>query len=214
MTGATSSSGKCRRRQSDQHAPAQQRHHVQVAHRGRLTDKRLIPVPVARNEPANIKARKTYCTTALGWERDTLVFIDETSFDRNLHHSRGRSPKDTVATYTRINSSGPGIKVCAAASPVLGLVMYDTQLTAYDGEDFARFMTALCALPEMQRQSMRFVMDNVRLHHTEVVRDVLSAQAIQHYVSFLPTYSPHFNPIAYCFHNWKTEMKHINQLLD
>ena len=181
---------------------------------GNFTGKRLIPIPQARNTPANIADRKAYSTRAAGWDRDTLVFIDEVSFDRNVHRTRGRSLKGTVATYTRLNSPGPGIKVCAAVSPAYGLVMYEPQLTAFNSEDFARFMTALCALPQMQHQSMRFVVDNVALHHTEVVRDVLAAQAIQHHLELLPTYSPHLNPIEYCFHNWKTEIKHIDQLHD
>jgi transposase len=179
-----------------------------------FTDKLLVPVPQARNAPFNIADRKEYCMRASAWDRDTLVFIDETSFDRNLHSTRGRSRRGTVATYTRLNSPGPGIKVCAAVSPALGLVMFEPQLTPWNGDDFARFMTRLCALPEMQHQSMKFVMDNVRLHHTEVVKDALRAQAIQHQVEFLPTYSPHLNPIEYCFHNWKTEIKHVDQLND
>lgn len=93
-----------------------------------FTDKLLIPVPQARNAPYNIEARKEYCTRASAWDRDTLVFIDETSFDRNLHSSRGRSRKGTVATYAALNSPGPGIKVCATVSPALGLVMYEPQL--------------------------------------------------------------------------------------
>jgi hypothetical protein len=179
-----------------------------------FTDKLLIPVPQARNAPFNIDARKEYCTRASALDRDTLVFIDETSFDRNLHSSRGRSRKGTVATYQALNSPGPGMKVCAALSPALGLVMYAPQLTPWNGDDFARFMTRLCALPEMQQQSMRFVVDNVRLHHTEVVKDALRARAIQHEMLYLPTYSPHLNPIEYCFHNWKTEIKHVDQLHD
>jgi len=27
-------------------------------------------------------------------------------------------------------------------------------------------------------------------------------------------YSPHHNPIEYCFHNWKNEIKHVDQLHD
>ena len=183
-------------------------------HKADFTGKLLIPVPVARNAPANIEARREYCIRAAGWDRDALVFIDETSFDRNLHRSRGRSKRGTVATYQRLNSPGPGIKVCAAVSPALGLVMWEPQLTAWTSDDFARFMTVLCAKDEMQKRSMKFVVDNVRLHHTEVVKDVLRAQAIQHDVEFLPTYSPHLNPIEYCFHNWKTEIKHVDQLHD
>ena len=179
-----------------------------------FTDKLLIPVPQARNEPHNIIARREYSERASQWDRDSLVFIDETSFDRNLHSSRGRSRKGTVATYTALNSPGPGIKVCAAVSPELGLVMYEPQLTPWNGDDFARFMTKLCALPQMQQRSMKFVVDNVRLHHTQVVKDALAAQAVQHDMEFLPTYSPHLNPIEYCFHNWKTEIKHVDQLHD
>ena len=59
---------------------------------------------------------------------------------------------------------------------------------------------------------MKFVMDNVRLYHTEVVKDALRGQAILHELEFLPTYSPQLNPIEYCFHNWKTEIKHIDQM--
>ena len=179
-----------------------------------LTDKLLIPVPQSRNAPFNIAARKAYCLKAATFDRDGLVFIDETSFDRNAHRTRGRSLKGTVASYTRLNSPGPGIKVCAAVSPKLGLVLYDSQLQAFNGEDFARFMTRLCALPEMQQRSMTFVVDNVSLHHTEVVADVLRAQALQHTLEFLPTYSPHLNPIEYCFYNWESAIKHIDQLHD
>ena len=38
--------------------------------------------------------------------------------------------------------------------------------------------------------------------------------ALHHDLQFVPTYSPHLNPIEYCFHNWKTEIKHVDQLQD
>ena len=179
-----------------------------------ITSKLLIPVPKARNTPANIEARKEYSTRALRWDRDALVFIDETSFDRNLHQHRGRSKKGTPATFTALNTPGPGIKVCAAVSPVMGLVMWEPQLTAWNGDDFARFMTRLCRKPGVDHRSMTFIMDNVRVHHTQVVKDALAAQRLECKVEYLPTYSPHLNPIEYCFHNWKTEIKHIDQVKD
>ena len=37
---------------------------------------------------------------------------------------------------------------------------------------------------------------------------------MHHGIERLPTYSPHLNPIEYVFHNWKTEIKHIDQLHD
>ena len=179
-----------------------------------ITDKLLIMVPVARNQPFNIQARKEYCLDAMGWERDRLVFIDETTFSKGLHSSRGRSKRGTLATYVTKNGPGPGMKVCAAVSPVYGLVMYETQLTAYDGNSFALFMQRLCDKPEMKHKSMYFVMDNVALHFTEAVMDAMRALPIHHDIKRLPTYSPHLNPIEYCFHNWKNGIKRIDQLHD
>ena len=183
-------------------------------HEADITSKTLVPVPVARNQPANIQARKEYSLRAMTWERDRLIFIDETTFSKGLHSRRGRSKRGSLATYTALNSGGVGMKVCAAVSPTLGLVMFETQLVAYSGADFARFMTRLCSNPLVQRKSMIMVMDNVALHFTEEVKDAMAGQAIQHDIERLPVYSPHLNPIEYCFHNWKNEIKHVDQLHD
>ena len=179
-----------------------------------ITKKQLYAVPVARNQPANIAARKEYSLRAMTWARDTLIFIDETTFSRGLHSTQGRSKRGTPAYYVSRNGAGIGLKVCAAVSPTLGLVMYETQLTAYTGTDFARFMQRLCDHPLVKRQSMILVVDNVAVHFTQPVQDTMAGQSIQHTIERLPTYSPHLNPIEYCFHNWKNEIKHVDQLHD
>ena len=97
---------------------------------------------------------------------------------------------------------------------IIGLVYYDTQLTAWTGEDFARFMQRLCDTDFCKDRSMIFVMDNVALHFTPAVKDAMDALDTQHQIERLPVYSPHLNPIEYCFHNWKTELKHIDQVHD
>ena len=106
------------------------------------------------------------------------------------------------------------MKVCAAVSPVVGLVMWDTQYTAYTGADFARFMQRLCDTDFCKTRSMKFVLDNVPLHFTEEVQDAMAGLELHHDIERLPVYSPHLNPIEYCFHNWKTEMKDITQISD
>jgi len=91
--------------------------------------------------------------------------------------------------------------------------MYEPQLQAFNGDDFVRFITRLCQQPTMQHQSKKFVTYNVRVHHTEVVKDALRGAAIHQDVEeYLPIKSPHLNLIEYCFNNWKTEIKHIDQL--
>ena len=179
-----------------------------------FTSKLLVPIPKARNQPSQIQARHEYSLKAMTWERARLIFIDETSFSRGLHSTRGRSRRGQLATYTALNSAGPSMKVCAAVSPSLGLVMFETQLTAYDGPAFAGFISRMCRLEAVKRRSMIFVLDNVRVHHTEVVKDAIRGQAIHHELEFLPVYSPHLNPIEYAFHNWKNEIKHMDQLTD
>ena len=179
-----------------------------------ITSKQLVLVPVARNTPEAIDARCDYSRIAMGWDRDTLIFIDETTFSKGKHRSRERNVRGALANQVKRNSPGPGVKVCAAVSPVVGLVMFETQLTAYSGDTFAEFMAELCAHPFVQQQSRRFVVDNVYVHFVPKVYDVLAAQSVQHTLQRLPTYSPHLNPIEYCFHNWKTEIRHINQLTD
>ena len=104
--------------------------------------------------------------------------------------------------------------MCAAVSPTLGLMMYETQMETYNSEHFARFMQRLCNTPGVQQQSMIMVMDNVATHLTDKVKDAMDGLAIQHTIERLPEYSPHLNPIEYCFHNWKTQIKHIDQLHD
>ena len=142
------------------------------------------------------------------------MFIDETTFSKGLHQTRGRSERGTVATMPVLNSGGVGMKVCAAVSPVIGLVYYVTQLTAWTGEDFARFMQRLCDTDFCKDRSMIFVLDNVALHFTPAVKDAMDALETQPQIERLPVYSPHLHPIEYCFHNWKTELKHIDQVHD
>lgn len=158
------------------------------------------------------EARKKYCAEAVHWERDRLIFIDELGFNRDLHRNRGRSKRGTLATFETVNSSGPKINVCTAVSPKQGLVLYTPLFTTWNGLEFKNFLLTLCKSPICQHQSMIFVMDNVKFHGTEVAVDVLRGQRIQHEIKWLPTYSPHLNPIEYVFHVWKTQIKHIDQL--
>jgi hypothetical protein len=179
-----------------------------------VTNKMLTLIPVGRNTPEAMEFRREYSLRAMAWARECLIFIDETTFGKGKHRSRGRSKKGTLAVQLKRNSPGKGIKVCAAVSPSLGLVMFKTQMEAYNGDTFAAFMADLCKHPFVRQRSCIFVVDNVYVHFVQQVQDVLSGQAIHHTMERLPKYSPHLNPIEYCFHNWKSEIKLIDQVVD
>lgn len=182
-----------------------------MLNRNRISTKNLVPVPQARNTPEAIEERKTYCEEAIAWDRPVLIFIDETGFDKHLHRKRGRNTIGKIATYSQITSAGCRLNVCAAVSPIYGLIMYRVLLSSWDQQQFSHFINDLLGQPLVKDSSHFLVMDRVKWHHTELIRDVLEGQRVQHEIKLLPPYSPHLNPIEYCFHIWKTEIKNTVQ---
>jgi len=63
-----------------------------------------------------------------------------------------------------------------------------------------------------QQRSMYFIVDGVRFHYSDIVKEVFRGLPIKHELVVLPPYSPHLNAIEYCFHLWKSEVKRTNQL--
>lgn len=179
--------------------------------RNHITSKNLIPIPVARNTQAAIDERKGYCEQAITWDRDMLIFIDETGFDKHLYRKRGRNTRGRIATYSQVTSAGNRLNVCAAVSPVYGIIMYRVLLSSWNQEEFSHFINDLLKHPLVNHSSHYLVMDRVKWHHTELIDDVLQGQRIHHEIKLLPPYSPHLNPIEYCFHLWKTDIKNTPQ---
>ena len=155
-----------------------------------ITGKMLYAVPRSRNHPAQITARRDYSLRAMTWERERLIFIDETTFSKGLHSTRGRSKKGKPAHYISRDSAGPGLKVCAAVSPTVGLVMYERRLQAYDGDSFSKFMQRLAAHPACKGRSMIMVMDNVAMHFTPAVQAAMEGLGVHHDIE-LAASEPH-----------------------
>ena len=176
-----------------------------------VTTKDLTPVPIARNLPANIEARYQYSQEAIGWDRESLVFINETGFDKHQHRRRGRSRKGTLATYAQPTSKGNRLNLCAAVSSEFGLIMHRTQLNTFGEAEFASFMQDLISHPLLQSRSCYFIMDGIAWHHSPPIHDVLAASRIHHEIKKMPPYSPHLNAIEYVFSKWKSEVKKHDQ---
>ncbi|MGH7239586.1 MAG: IS630 family transposase [Candidatus Saccharimonadales bacterium] len=173
-----------------------------------FSTKNLVPVPVARNTPEAIHKRYEYCVEAITWPREQIVFIDETGFDKHMHRRRGRSKKGTLATYSEPTNAGGRVNVCAAVKHGVGLLAYTIILTSWNQKEFAAFMTKVLSLLPTTHW---IVVDGVKWHHTELVKEVFEGQKIKHHLKVLPPYSPHLNAIEYCFHVWKSEIKSTDQ---
>ena len=177
-----------------------------------LTTKNLEWVPETRNDAEHIRWRKDYSQEAITWNREDLIFIDETGFNMHIHRKRGRSIRGTRAHATEKNTPGNRINMCAAVSPSLGLVKYKCILSSWNKEEFSVFLQELLDTPLLQSHSCIICMDNVSWHHVELVRDVLRAGRVEHRVKRIPSYSPHLNPIEYAFHVWKNAIKKVDQV--
>ena len=176
-----------------------------------MTSKNLEWVAEAQNDEAHINWREQYCTEAINWQRENLIFVDETGFNAHMHRRRGRSERGLRAHATEKNSAGYRINICAAVSPVQGLVMYKCILTSFGTREFAGFMQELLDTPLLQSRSCIICMDNVSWHHVDEVHDVLRAGAVEHRIKRVPSYSPQLNPIEYCFKIWKDAIKGVDQ---
>ena len=176
-----------------------------------LSTKNLEWVAVAQNDEQHINWREEHCKEAINWDRGNLIFVDETGFNAHMHRRRGRSEIGMRAQAVERNSAGYRIEVCAAVSPVQGLVKYKAILTNYNTEEFASFMQELLDTPLLQSRSCIICMDNVSWHHRDEVHDVLRAGRVEHRIKRIPSYSPQLNPIEYAFAIWKNAIKRVDQ---
>jgi hypothetical protein len=85
----------------------------------------------------------------MSWDRTKLIFIDESPFYRDVRRSRGRSRRGRPA-YVTIVPAGNRINVCAAVSPIIGLVCYTPRLDNWDQHNFKEFMLMVCNHPLVQ----------------------------------------------------------------
>ena len=201
------------RRHNDEEAPTPSDYTLRRAYdEADITDKNLEWVPEARNDASHIEWRKTYCTEAITWDRHKLIFIDETGFNKHTHKRRGRSVRGLRAHAIETNSAGSRLNICAAVSPVLGMVKYEIMLTSYNKDEFSHFMQGLLEHPLLQNESCIICMDNVSWHHHELVKDVMDAAAVRHRIVRIPSYSPQLNPIEYAFSVWKAAIKRVDQI--
>ena len=112
-------------------------------------------------------------------------------------------------------------RVLAQRSPhrlnVLGLMSLDNRLTVYhreqpiDGEFIRQSFESFCRQPSTKPRVI--VLDNGPVHHAKVVKDKLADwEAAGLYLFFLPTYSPHLNPIEilwrFCKYRWLTKSQY------
>jgi len=142
------------------------------------------------NVPGVIYERKNWMGHLPGYDKNKLVFIDESGVNMDL---------------TRIYGRAIDGKRCAGKVPlntpqnttILSSVRYtgETVYTVYQGgttsDKFAGYLKNKPA-PGLHKDDI-VIMDNMRTHHSKEVKKIIEELKIN--VVYLPPYSPGFNPI-------------------
>jgi transposase len=129
-----------------------------------FTVKLLRTIPMSRNTPSTLQARKDFAQRFLAEAPDdsrNIVWIDEAGFNLHLRRKFGRARIGQRASIELPNSQGRNISVCAAMS-CDGFLHERLRPGAYDAVSFCEFLIELFAiLAAANRSQCWLILDNV-----------------------------------------------------
>jgi transposase len=134
---------------------------------------------------------------------NNCVFVDETSLDHTDIPRYGYSRRGH--RLTSIVGSKRNVKTLTLAMTSNEIVHHTEVPGASNTQHFLDFLNGL------QKCGVTFVvMDNVRFHHSNVVKDACSKMGIQ--ILYTPPYSPDFNPIENVFSIIKSKWRSLEPI--
>ena len=158
-----------------------------------------------RNEVARAVWREAVATV----RPEDLVFLDETGSHLGYTPTHARAPRGQRA-YASVPSNRGENKTVVAALTLDGvgpLLRFDGAMTTPRFEGYVRFLLA----PTL-RPGQVVVADNLKAHHSSVVRAAIEARGARFLP--LPAYSPDFNPIEEAFSKVKQSLRRTQSRTD
>jgi transposase len=131
-----------------------------------------------------------------------LVFVDETAITTNMVRLNGWSPRgerlvaDVPMGHWETVTLIAGFRQTGVVAPMV-------IKGAMNGQAFLAYIEH-CLVPTLKRRDI-VVIDNVSFHKVAGVEEAI--QAVRADLSYLPPYSPEFNPIEELFHPLKTWLR-------
>jgi transposase len=135
-------------------------------------------------------------------EAGSLVFVDECGSNIALTPLYARAPKGQRATDSVPRNRGKNTTLMAALS-VEGIAASMLIEGAANAAAFEAYIEHIL-VPNLQ-QGQIVVMDNLRVHKTARVRQLIEDQGCE--LVFLPAYSPDFSPVEETFSKIKTFLR-------
>lgn len=125
---------------------------------------------------------------------ERLVFVDEMGSNTSLHELYAYAPKGERAYCSVARNRGKNTTLLSS----MNLSGMGPSMVVEGGVNGAVFEVYLreALLPTLDEDDV-IVMDNLRAHKTEKVREMIKAAGVE--VLYLPPYSPDYNPIEEAF---------------
>ena len=138
---------------------------------------------------------------------DRLVFLDECGVLTNMARLRGRSPRGARAYGAAPCGHWKRLTVLGALG-VGGMVAAMATEAATSGAVFHAWLERVL-LPALRRArpDAVLVLDNLRAHKTDAVRDLLDRSGFAY--RYLPSYSPDLSPIEPAWAKFKAELRRV-----
>ena len=132
-----------------------------------------------------------------------IYWGDETAIRQDAHWVRGYSPAG-LTPEMRLPAGRHAATTMISAITNQGLVRFTFFDGALDTDRFIAFMTDL--VKDADRKVF-LIVDNLRVHHANLVKEWLAKQRDQIEVFYLPSYSPELNPDEYLNRDLKTAIR-------
>jgi transposase len=128
--------------------------------------------------------------------------VDESGVNLAMTRPFGRAPRGERVTDAAPQNYGENVTLLGALS-LSGVEALMTVNGATDSDIFLAFVREVLA-PTLRAGDV-VIWDNLGAHRSQVVREAVEARGAT--VTFLPPYSPDFNPIERCWSKIKTYLR-------
>jgi transposase len=156
-------------------------------------------VSASEQDPA---ARAAWREQAAAWAGEELVFVDATNTARNFARRYGRAPCGERARAQVPRNYKQRTSLVAVLTPAgMGAAM--TVPGAVDQAAFEAYI-AQALIPTLT-PGQRVIMDNLSVHKSPRVAAAITSAGCT--LTFLPTYSPDYNPIELAFAKFKEGLR-------
>jgi transposase len=131
-------------------------------------------------------------------EKAVIFWMDETAVQNECNYARGYAPKGKTPVL-KIQTVKMHINMVSAINNE-GKIFFKIYKDAMNGEIMKDFLNRI--IIEANRK-VYMICDNLKTHHSNMIRDWIAERADRLSLYFLPPYSPEYNPDEYLNHDLK-----------